>query len=136
MTALMSPADEAAAAAAAVAPQVTASAPPAPPGMSAAAAAAAAMAQAELARAELEAGPWEDERSGGLAMHMYDNPLAMDRGFSAAQGVGGHQAAVTHKLQLVRCTVPASMPHSNLQAAAPDAVTSTSGPALPEIIFW
>lgn len=82
-TALMPPADEAAAAAAAVAPRATASAPYAPSGMSAAAAAA--MAQAELARAELEAGHWEDERSGGLATHMYDNPLAMGRSISAAQ---------------------------------------------------
>ena len=85
ITLLMPPADEAAAAAAAVAPRPTASAPSVPSGMSAAAAAAAAMAQAELARAELEAEHWEDERSGGLAMHMYDNPLAMDRGVGVAQ---------------------------------------------------
>ena len=66
------------------------------------------MAQAELARAELEAGHWEDERTGGLAAHMYDNPLAMDRGVGNAHVRAGHQAALTCQLPLGRCTVPAS----------------------------
>ena len=89
------------------------------------------MAQAELARAELEAGHWENERSGALAMHMHDNPLAMDRGVSAAQVRGGHQAAVTCQLQLVRGSVPASQggqsPPSIPHAAALDETTSCFG---------